>query len=240
MRRRSRVPFYVLRLPVLLLSTALLLFGLGFAGWRYYNTRLALEEAEQIQLRLQESLETLESYYARFKTTLYHTGVQEAYRVDLWKSASAFYRLEMTRLDEGGEAAAQVVVFDGVQAYLYSPDLDDFYPIHDLARPAVPYLILEDYWRSVAEAEQLQLLTSEPGSRHRYYLVEIYPPEPHRHRVRELAWLEAESLLPVRIEIYDIYNSLSQVIAFEIIRLNPELEASLFHIEPAEETESGM
>ena len=40
----------------------------------------------------------------------------------------------------------------------------------------------------------------------------------------------------MRLEVYDIYNSLTQVTSFEIIQLNPDLEAALFQLEPAAET----
>lgn len=141
--------------------------------------------------------------------------------------------MEMTRELDEGLTDVQVVVSDGLQAYLYNDELGDFYPVHDLSEAALPYLILEDYWQSLAGAEEISLVAEERGSRHSYYLVELSPQKPNRDRVREVAWLEAKSLLPVRIEFYDLFDALTQVTVFEILQINPELEASLFQVRAA-------
>jgi len=229
----ARRQFMVLRLPALFLPAALLALSLCFSGWYYLRSQPAEPTAAQIREQLREGIESIAGYYIRFKSTLFYDGINEAYRVDLWKSDSGLYRMEMVRLEGDAETAAQVVIFDGDSAYLYSPDLDDFYPIHEAEEHTLPSFILEDFWHSVADAESMVLLSEERGTRHSYYLVEIYPGDPDRHRVRELVWLEKESLLPVRLEVYDIYNSLTQVTSFEIIQLNPDLEAALFQLKPA-------
>lgn len=230
--------FYVFRLPLLLLPALLLLFGLGFGGWHYYSARLTFSSAEQIQQRLRVSLQNLDSYYVRFKTNLVHESEEASYRVEIWKSGAELYRMEMTRTAEEGQADVQVVIFDGSRIYLYNGELGEFYPVHDLGEAQLPYLVLEDYWRSLSEASQISLVAEEKGVRHSYYLVEVIPDQPHRERVREVAWLEAKSLLPVRIEMYDIFDSLTQVTIFEILQINPSLEATLFQVRAALDTEA--
>ena len=174
----ARRTFLALRLPLLLLPVALLILSLCFSGWYYLHSHPADQNAAQIREQLRDGLDGIAGYYIRFKTTLLYDGINDAYRVDLWKSDSGLYRMEMIRLEGETETAAQVVIFDGSCAYLYSPDLDDFYPIHEVEEYALPSFILEDYWHSVAAAESLNLLSEEAGTRHSYYLVEIYPGDP--------------------------------------------------------------
>ena len=61
----------------------------------------------------------------------------------------------------------------------------------------------------------------------------MIPPEPHRCRVSERVWLEQGSFLPVRIESFDAAGRLTQVTVFELLQLNPVLEAALFQVEEA-------
>jgi outer membrane lipoprotein-sorting protein len=229
-----RFTFLVVRLP-LLLATLLLVIGLGFGGWHFYHALFGVDQAAQIQKQMRGNIRNLESYYARFKTRLLNSDETAAYHVEVWKAAPDRYRVEMTRLDGEGKADLQVVIFDGRKSFFYDPARGDFVPVDELHQGETPHLVLESYWRSVAEAGSFRLLSEESGTRHRYYLVEVFPAEPHRLRVRELVWLEAKSLLPVRVEIYDAYDCLTQLTTFEVVQLNPVLDATLFLVEAAEQ-----
>ncbi|HOL17089.1 MAG TPA: hypothetical protein PLY40_02240 [Bacillota bacterium] len=222
--------FYAFRLPLLLIAALLFLFGLGLGGWHYYSTRVALTSAERIQQRLYENLQDLDSYYARFKTTLPGEAEETSYLVELWKSGSGLYRMEMTRTTGEGQAEVQVIVFDGSEAYIYNHEQGQFYPVDELESSRLPYLVLEDYWLTIAQSPQVNLVAEKNSRGRTYYLLEVIPDKPRRDRVRELAWLEAKSLLPVRIEVYDLNDSLTQVTTFEMLQLNPVLEATLFQV----------
>ena len=167
--------FYAFRLPLLLIAALLFLFGLGLGGWHYYSTRLALTSAERIQQRLHENLQVLDSYYARFKTTLPGEAEEASYLVELWKSDSGLYRMEMTRTTGEDQAEVQVVVFDGSEAYIYNHELGQFYPVDDLESSRLPYQVLEDYWLTIAQSPQVSLVAEESSRGRNYYLIEIIP-----------------------------------------------------------------
>lgn len=226
-----RLTFMVVRLPLMLMVLLLLIFGLGFGGWHFYHAFVSVDQAAQIQRQMRANIRNLESYYARFKTRLVNVEEDAAYHVEVWKAPPDRYRVEMTRLDSEGKAELQVIIYDGSRSFFYDPALGDFVPVDDLQLGEIPHLVLENYWRSVTDAGSFRLLSEESGTRHRYYLVEVFPAEPNRYRVRELVWLEAKSLLPVRVEIYDAYDCLTQLTTFEIVQLNPAVDASLFHVD---------
>ena len=98
--------------------------------------------------------------------------------------------------------------------------------------------IRDSYWRSISEAPCFNYLSEESSSRHSYYQVEVVPSEPHRYRVSEQVWLEKRTLLPVRIESYDIAGRLTQVTVFELLQINPTLEAALFEVDTVSSEES--
>jgi len=168
MPKRVQGRFYVLRLPFSLISALLILFSLSIGGWYYYSARLALSDADQIRQRLRDNLLELNSYYARFRTKLFQGPAEATYQVDLWKSGDQLYRLEMIRNFDEDPAKLQVVIADGSQVYIYNQELEEFYPVHDLGVDQLPHLMLEDYWRSLVEATQINLAAEERGSRHSY------------------------------------------------------------------------
>ncbi|HHX87445.1 MAG TPA: hypothetical protein GX693_04600 [Firmicutes bacterium] len=224
----SRSTFLVFRATTLTALLALLLFSLGFGGWHFYQAYFALTPAEQIQRRLKENLAGIDSYYFRLTSAPASSKREARYLVEIWSSSEDQLRVEAARLEKGAQGGLQVVVRDGSQVYYFDPSLKKFYPVRGHMPEDIPALTLEDYGRDLIEASHLKLLGREEKTRHSYYLVEMIPPEPHRYRCLDKVWLEAESLLPVRIESYDSNLCLRQVTCFEHILLNPCLEAALF------------
>lgn len=224
----SRSTFLVFRATTLAALLALILFSLGVGGWRIYHTYIALTPSEQIQRQLKDNLAGIESYYLRLTSTPVGSKQEARYLVEIWSSSKDQLRVEATCLEEGTREGLQVVVRDGSQVYYFDPSLKKFYPVRGHMPEDIPVLTLEDYGRNLTDAGHFILLGREDKTRHSYYLVEVVPPEPHRYRCLDKVWLEAESLLPVRIESYDSNLCLRQVTCFEHILLNPILEAALF------------
>lgn len=223
--------FLALKVPAIKLAGVAALVALLFGAWQYLGGSQKTVLTRDIQQAFKDNMAGIESYHASFTTALPGDKGNNIYKVEIWKGAPGLYRMEMVELDEQGKQVdSHIVLTDGEECYLYNTELGDFYPVHDLGVYDTPYLILEDYWSSLAQAREFNVLSEEKGARHSYYLVEIYPSEPHLERVRELAWIETESLLPVRLELYDAFGLNTQVTFFEIIRVNPNIEASLFQV----------
>lgn len=223
--------FLVFRLPLLILLLLGLLCGLGFGGWRLYYAGRHTDPALEIRQRMQEKISGMVSYHARFKTIPVGEDSETTYSVEIWKELPDRYRLEMNTYEAGRQSNVEVVIGDRGRVYLYDPEGGEFLPAGDLTEAGITATSLEDYWRSISEAPCFNYLSEESGSRHSYYQVEVVPSEPHRYRVSEQVWLEKGTLLPVRIESYDIAGRLTQVTVFELLQINPTLEAALFEVD---------
>ncbi|HOB86362.1 MAG TPA: hypothetical protein PKO38_01570 [Bacillota bacterium] len=231
MKRRIfyAVPFRrgLILVPLVFLGLGLL----GWGGWHIFARHLSPSFPQAVQKGIAQSLEDLDSYYVKFKTTLLYLEEQPSYLLEIWGCPPKQYRCEMIRLKGDRQAALQVMIHNQGKDYYFDPELGDFLPVHELGREQLPYKMLEEYWHSVTGAAEVQLLQEQEGSRHRYYILEVIPDQPHRHRVKELIWVESKRLLPVRVEVYDLNGTLTQLTTFEVIQLNPVLEASLFSVE---------
>ncbi|HHW73815.1 MAG TPA: outer membrane lipoprotein carrier protein LolA [Firmicutes bacterium] len=229
-KKSSSGMFLVFRLPLLLLLLLALLLGLGYGGWRLYYGRYA-DRAGAIRRGMREHIEGLKSYHARFKTVPVGVEDEPTYSVELWREPPHRYRIEMSSGGEGRQQGPQVIIGDRDGAYYYDPESAGFIPLDEKEGNGVSGAFLENYWCSISEAADLNYIGEEKGVRHRYYQIEVIPSEPHRHRVSERVWLEQDSFLPVRIESFDAAGRLTQVTVFELLQLNPVLEAALFQVE---------
>jgi outer membrane lipoprotein-sorting protein len=217
----------LVRASVMCILAVMVLTGAVLAGWRLYQGHYENLSEEALLRRLEKNLQQIERYHTRFTTTVqYHDS--QVYQVEIWRCSENGYRVEMITNEEGRQTGLHVMISDGSRAYYYDPEIEDFYEVHDLGLADLPHLALEEYWNSLLDSQELTIVSTEAGLRHRYFRVEIKPGQPHRHRAKELVWLEANSLLPVRIELFDENGLPTQVTVFEMIRINPELEPTLF------------
>ncbi len=233
-RRSPKAPagiFLVFRLPLLILLILGLLGALGLAGWRHFYGGSNSDPAVVIRRRMEENISALESYHARYRTTPAGEEGETAYSVEIWKEVPHRYRLEMTTTAAGRQSTVEVIIGEHDRVYLYDPGSGGFLPAAGLTETGVSTAFLEDYWHSICEAPLFDYIGEEGGSRHSYYMIEITPAEPHRYRVSEKVWLEKKTFLPVRIESFDLAGSITQVTVFELLQLNPMLEAALFEVD---------
>ncbi len=240
-KKGSRKIFLALRSPLLILLLLAFLIGSGYGGWRLYYRYRCADPAEAIRRGMQDHLASLESYHARFKTIPVGPESELTYRLEIWKEAPGRYRVEMSAEREGRQSSHQLIVGDRERAYFYDHENAAFVPVAGTAEDGgeLTGSFLEEYWRSISEASIFRYISEKKGARHSYYQVEVIPSEPHRFRVSERVWLERDSLLPVRIESFDAAGRLTQVTMFELLQLNPALEAALFQVETEPRADPG-
>lgn len=227
--------FLVFRLARVMLLLVLLLAlllggGLGLAG-RLNCRESSSPSVSRLRQALEDRLGSLESYYLRCRVVPVGSGERASFLVEIWRSLPDRSRVEVTRLEGREQVGLQVLVMDGSRAYYYDPSLGDFYAVRgrDPVMPA-PSTTLEQFWTGLLEAPRMELLAESTSTRHRYYVFEVHPLRPHRHCAVERVWLEADSLLPVRVESYDEHRRLTQVAVFELLQVNPVLAAALFEV----------
>lgn len=223
--------FWAVRMPIIILLFLALLLGLAYGGWFFYHHSPYLDRAESIRRGMSEHIAGLESYHARFKTIPLGQAGDPTYCVEFWKEPPHYYRIEMSSSGEDQPGELQVIIGHRDGVYFYDRSSAGFIPLEQPAEVEISATFLEDYWRSISEAAVFDYVGEQKGARHRYYQVEVIPSEPHRYRVSERVWLEQGSFLPVRVESFDAAGRLTQVTVFELLQLNPALEAALFEVE---------
>lgn len=240
---KKKIPrgiFLVLRLPLLVLLSLAIFLGFSYGGWRFYFQYRRADPVGMIRRGMRDRIAGLESYHARFRTIPVGQENELTYCVEIWKKQPGRYRVEMSTERRGRQTDLQVVIGDRDRCYYYDHDRAGFIPAADPAEGEITGTFLEDYWCSIGEAASLSYIGEKRSARHSYYQIETIPSQPHRCRVSERVWLEQDSFLPVRVESFDAAGRLTQVTVFELLQLNPVLEAALFQAETGPTAVEGL
>lgn len=185
--------------------------------------------ADSVLREIEEKKERAGSYYALQEIEYIGKPGNRKYVVEQWFRAPGDYRMEINMESVTGQMdGRQVIVKTGGEVYINNPELDGFYRFYPMGKPELPGFLLEDYWKTVVNAPEAELKYKEKRKGREYYVWEIRPGEPDRERVKEKIWLEKDSLVPYRVEVYDGREVLTRLITFKETRLGMELPDSLF------------
>lgn len=186
-----------------------------------------VSSVENLLERTEKKASRIKSYYVEMNVSLQDNEESLLYRVRQWYRHPDAFRIEIEDTGESGPISKQVFISDGLKTYIFNPDLEDFYQVHDHEEMPSPFL-LEGVWNILLGASRVDLLRVEKLDRYNYYVLDISPGQVHRSYARQIIWLEKKSLLPARVEIYDGRGNLVQVLTFDKIQTNLSLEAELF------------
>jgi len=137
------------------------------------------------------------------------------------------YRIEIL---EPNELKGQTTIYNGDKAYIYHPQLET-------------YLLTQNFNNSMEYSSFvgsfIEHFKNNGGARFNMenfgdkqcYVLEIPIKGENPYRVMEKIWIDAEELLPVKVEILDKNNNISVQVLYENFEANPKLEDSLFQIQ---------
>jgi outer membrane lipoprotein-sorting protein len=137
------------------------------------------------------------------------------------------YRIEIL---EPSELKGQTTIYNGEKAYIYHPQLKT-------------YLVTQSFNSSLEYSSFMgafiERFKDNGGTRFKVenfqdkqcYVLEVPINDENPYRSLEKVWIDAENILPVKIEILDKNNNVSAQVLYENFEINPKLEDSLFLIQ---------
>jgi outer membrane lipoprotein-sorting protein len=136
------------------------------------------------------------------------------------------YRIEV---EEPQELKGQTTIYNNEKAYIYHPQLNT-------------YLVTQNYSNSMEYSSFvgafIECFKNKGGARFKMesfrdkqcYVLEVPIHNESPYRMLEKIWIDAELILPVKVEILDKDNHISAQVLYENFEVNPRLEDSLFQI----------
>jgi outer membrane lipoprotein-sorting protein len=137
------------------------------------------------------------------------------------------YRIEIV---EPSELTGQTTIYNGAKAAIYHPQLNT-------------YLVTENFDNSLEFStfigSFIESFKNNGGARFKIesfkdkqcYVLEMPVKGENPYRALEKIWIDAESITPVKAEIWDKDNKISAQVLYENFEENPKLEDSLFQIQ---------
>ncbi len=207
----------------------LVLILLVFLLFAHLYTGRDLRGSDIVKKALEKG-EKVSTYYTLIETAISAGQSTSHYFVEVWFSSPDSYRVEMwSDFPGAGEEPEQIFVSNGMETWIYSPELGDFYKMHSLSRhSAPPPFLLSSFLNDLSLSPEVEMQGIEKKDNRSCYVLRIISPSPGQNYAWRKVWLEKRTLLPVQINIYDINDRQQQEIYFHQTVINPEIDGEIF------------
>ncbi len=220
MERRFSIHFKFLLLGAAVLALAALFYW--FSAGR--------NDPEQIIERAAKKQARLPGYHMQLNIVLNPGKSESRYAVNVWFAKPGSYRVEMASCNtDDQDSSRQVFVSDGIKAWVFSPEFNDFMELNPTTSVVRhPPFLLTGFFDELARAEKKQYMETEIVNGTTCYRLQVLPQTPSFNRTKEEVWLSKASLTPVKIDTYCRNGQLRQTIEFNTFIKEPEIEEGFF------------
>lgn len=137
------------------------------------------------------------------------------------------YRIEIV---EPNELKGQTTIYNGEKAYIYHPQLKTHLATQNF-NDSLEYSSFVGAFIECFKNNGGARFKLESFQDRKCYVLEIPVKGENSYRALEKIWIDAELILPVKLEILDKNNNLNAQVLYENFEANPKLEDSLFQIQ---------
>lgn len=210
----------------------ILLILLLSAGFLYLYQQRGLNAPNILQNALKQG-KKITSYHLILEIESNRKGEILGHFVQVWYRSPHFFRVEFfPGYPEKDEQPDQVIVSDGKQICLFSPEMGDYFTLNPSSQQITPTpFLLNTFFNGLAQSQESEFLGIEKKEKNVYYLLRIVPPVPQEEHAYEEVWLEKRTLLPVQILIYDRQGQVQQRLLFHKTVLHAVIPEELFKID---------
>lgn len=134
------------------------------------------------------------------------------------------YRIEVT---EPNDLKGQTTILNGEKAYIYHPQINTYLETQNFSS-TVEYSVFVGSFIEHFKSNGGARFGMEEFRERPCFVLELPVESQNPYRAVEKLWIDAESILPVKIEILDKDKKVSVQVLYENFEANPKLEESLF------------
>lgn len=168
----------------------------------------------------------LKSYRCLVKVTATSNKTTRAYTMEQYYRAPDCYRVEVLSPEE---IKGLVTVYANNSMTTVQPGIESKFTLLNYNPVYESYIFLPDFFEAYYKSEQTTVITmNEEDSK--YTILKADIPGSNIYRFSQSLWIDNQSLLPIKMEIYDIANKPTISVEFDQVELDVELEDELFQI----------
>ena len=184
------------------------------------------EDARSEYERIHEMLVNLRTYRAEATVEYISNRGSNTYETLQHASYDGRYRIEVTGPEN---VAGNVTVFDGRTISQFNPRVSGRIAMSTRENPERSEIFLTSFIRNYLGSKDVSISVGSFGQGN-FTVLETAVPGEHPYMASERLWVDNQTLLPVRLVIYDRDGSERVIVNFKSFELNVDLEESLFSL----------
>ncbi len=175
--------------------------------------------------KVQKQLSEMESYKCTATLTRISNKGEMTYETVQYNKTSGEYRLEITSPEN---MAGNFTVFDGTTVAQYNAKTDETVTLDMPEGQKGDELFFCSFVRNYLNSEDVAVDTAVSLDESQCTVLEAVIPGGNKYVATEKAWIDNESLKPLKFVIYDEDGGERYVITYNEFEYNPEIDDSVF------------
>lgn len=174
--------------------------------------------------RVYDKYKNFKSYRCDVELTVNSNKTTRHYEVRQVYKAPDKYRIEV---NEPSNIKGLTTVYNGTNVTTLMPEVGGKYALQNFNPVGESYTFLPDFFKTYYKSEQtsVQTMTRKHANT---TLLNTQIPGNNIHRYSQSLWVDNATLLPVRMEVYDIKNKPVISILYHNFEFNPDMKDELF------------
>ncbi len=185
-----------------------------------------LIRSEDIHQRIYKTYRQLETYQAKITVIVTSNKTTKEYVMNQWYKYPNKFKMMLLE-PEGFNGL--VTIYNKGKIVTVHPDMQGAFILHNYTPVDKGHLFLTDFFENYYKSQQTSMQTFFQGQA-KYTVLKADIPGGHAHRVSQAMWIDNETCLPFKMEIYDDNNKPVITIIYEDIKLNVPMKEEIFEI----------
>ncbi|MDK2809350.1 MAG: hypothetical protein PWR27_59 [Petroclostridium sp.] len=177
--------------------------------------------------RIYEKYKDIKSYQCIMTINISSNKTVKQYKIKQYYKSPDNYKVEVL---EPEEIKGLVTVYSNSCVTTIQPEIEGKFTLLNFNPVGESYIFLPDFLESYYKSEQTSVMTMREQES-RYTVLKADIPGNNPYRFSQSMWIDNQSLLPVKMEVYDIKNKPVISIRFDEFEFNAKLEDEVFQID---------
>ncbi|NLY44147.1 MAG: outer membrane lipoprotein carrier protein LolA [Clostridiaceae bacterium] len=180
-----------------------------------------------VYTRIFKKYNDLKSYQCIAEVTVTSNKTTKVYTMKQHYKAPDCYRVEILSPEE---IKGLVTVYADNNVTTVHPEIEGKFTLLDYSPVHESYIFLPNFFEAYYKSEQTSVTTINEEDDSRYTILKADIPGNNLYRFSQSIWIDNQSLLPVKMEIYDISNKPTVSVLFYDVELDVEIKDELFKV----------
>jgi len=191
---------------------------------------------EEIYYEMQKKLSNVESYKCIADTIVIGNKAPVSYKAKHIFLSPNKYIIEIL---EPQENKGNITLYDGTQAWLYNPNIEESFLIKDYKQTDDGYLFLGYFLKNFITSEETEVSTDKIEE-DEYIVLTAEIPGNHKYRELGKLWISKKGFIPYKLIVFSNNNNISAEVIYSEFEYNIEIDEEQFNIKTGIETIKGL